>query len=71
MGSRGGEERREHLREDAKRASDAFKAHLGTLDELLRESDDLAERFVECVNRRNEEEEEELMLSSGQLGVGW
>ena len=68
-GGGGGEERRENLREDKKKASDAFKAHLGTLDELLRESDDLAERFVECVNRRNEEEEELMMLgNSGGVG---
>ncbi|KAL9178414.1 hypothetical protein ACHAXT_000061 [Thalassiosira profunda] len=53
-----GDERRENARENKKRAQDAFAAHLGTLDELLRESDEAAERFVECVNARNEAEEE-------------
>lgn len=64
----GGEERKENLKEDKKKATDAFAAHLSTLDELLRESNDLAERFVECVNARNEEEE--LMMSQTGLAAG-
>lgn len=64
----GGEERKENLKEDKKKATDAFAAHLGTLDELLRESNDLADRFVECVNSRNEEEE--LMMSQAGLAAG-
>mmetsp|Transcript_27942 Transcript_27942/g.43919 ORF Transcript_27942/g.43919 Transcript_27942/m.43919 type:complete len:467 (-) Transcript_27942:67-1467(-) len=63
-----GEERNEKLKEDKKKATDAFAAHLGTLDELLRESNDLAERFVECVNTRNEEED--LMMSQAALMAG-
>ena len=66
MGS--GEERKENMKEDKKKATDAFAAHLGTLDELLRESNDLAERFVECVNSRNEEEE--LMMSQAAAAAG-
>jgi len=50
-----GEEKKENAKENKKRAQDAFAAHLGSLDELLRESDNAAERFVECVNLRNEE----------------
>mmetsp|Transcript_3789 Transcript_3789/g.8441 ORF Transcript_3789/g.8441 Transcript_3789/m.8441 type:complete len:460 (+) Transcript_3789:308-1687(+) len=57
-----GEERNENIKADKKRAQDAFAAHLGTLDELLRESSESADRFVECVNTRNEEEEEELNM---------
>jgi len=65
----GGEERKENMKEDKKKATDAFAAHLGTLDELLRESNDLADRFVECVNERNEEEE--LMMSqAAAVGSG-
>jgi len=64
----GGEERKENLKEDKKKATDAFAAHLGTLDELLRESNDLAERFVECVNARNEEEE--LLMSQAAVAMG-
>lgn len=64
-----GEERKEHLKEDKKKATDAFAAHLGTLDEFLRESNDLADRFVECVNERNEEEEL-LMSQAAVAGSG-
>jgi len=65
----GGEERKENMKEDKKKATDAFAAHLGTLDELLRESNELADRFVECVNERNEEEE--LMMSqAAAVGSG-
>ena len=53
-----GEERRETARADKRRAGDAFAAHLGALDELMRECDESADRFVECVNAWNEEEEE-------------
>ena len=53
-----GEERKENIKADKRRAQDAFAAHLGTLDELLRESDEAADRFVECINTKNEEEEE-------------
>lgn len=68
----GKEERKEHMKENKKRAQDAFAAHLGTLDELLRECDDLADRFVKCVNDKNAEvEEEEYNRSlSGSGGVG-
>ena len=52
------EERKENIKADKRRAQDAFAAHLGTLDELLRESDEAADRFVECINTKNEEEEE-------------
>ncbi|KAL7541227.1 hypothetical protein ACHAXR_011905 [Thalassiosira sp. AJA248-18] len=71
-----GEERKENMKENKKRAQDAFAAHLGTLDELLRECDEAADRFVECVNTRNEEEEElsrsqrEMMGSGGMLMMG-
>ena len=43
---RGKEERKEVSRENKKRSQDAFAAYLGSLDELLRECDDLAEQFV-------------------------
>jgi hypothetical protein len=59
-----GEERKENLKEDKKKATDAFAAHLGTLDELLREGNDMADRFVDCVNSRNEEEEAIIMAST-------
>ena len=70
-----GEERKENIKADKKRAQDAFAAHLGTLDELLRESNDAAERFVECVNTRNEEEEElarsqRELSGSGAMSMG-
>lgn len=52
------EDRKENLRADKRRAQDAFAVHLSTLDELLRESSEAADRFVECINTRNEEEEE-------------
>ena len=52
------EERKENIKADKRRAQDAVAAHLGTLDELLRESDEAADRFVECINTKNEEEEE-------------
>jgi len=61
-----GEERRENLKENKRRAQDAFAAHLTTLDELMRESNDSADRFVECVNARNEEIEEELWARSSK-----
>ena len=50
--------------ENKKRAQDAFVAHLGTLDELLQESVNLADHFVKFVNTQNEKEEE-LTRSSG------
>jgi len=50
------EERKENLRENTKKAQDAFAAHLATLDDLLRESSEMADRFVECVNSRGEDE---------------
>ena len=71
-----GEEKKENIKENKKRAQDAFAAHLSTLDELLKESDDAAEHFVECVNTRNEEEEEltrgqrELIGGSGGMMMG-
>lgn len=65
-----GEERREQLQRDQRRGEDALAAHLATLDELLRESDEAAERFVECVNARNEEEEELARHSHGRVGSG-
>ena len=52
------EERKENIKADKRRAQDAFAAHFGTLDELLRESDEAADRFVDCINTKNEEEEE-------------
>ena len=55
----GKEERSEVSRENKKRSQDAFAAHLGSLDELLRESDELAEQFVNIFNDKNEEMEEE------------
>ena len=67
-GGGGGEERKENLKEDKKKATDAFAAHLSSLDELLRESNDLADRFVDCVNSRNEEEEE-IMSQQGGGGI--
>lgn len=68
VGTLGGkEERKENLRENVKKAEDAFAAHLGTLDELLRESSEMADRFVDCVNSRVEEEE---MGRSGGGGMG-
>jgi hypothetical protein len=59
-----GEERKANMKVNDKRAQDAFAAHLGTLDELLRECDEAADRFVECVNTQNEEEE--LLMLRGQ-----
>jgi hypothetical protein len=53
------EEKSEVSRENKKKSQDAFAAHLTSLDELLRESDDLAEQFVKCYNDKNEEMEEE------------
>lgn len=55
----GKEERSEVSRENKKRSQDAFAAHLGSLDELLQESDQLAEEFVKVFNDKNEEVEEE------------
>lgn len=55
----GKEERSEVSRENKKRSQDAFAAHLASLDELLRESDELAEQFVNIFNDKNEEMEEE------------
>jgi hypothetical protein len=55
----GKEERSEVSRENKKRSQDAFAAHLGTLDELLQESDQLAEQFVKVFNDMNEEVEDE------------
>ncbi|KAL3780104.1 hypothetical protein HJC23_005971 [Cyclotella cryptica] len=55
----GKEERSEVSRENTKRSLDAFAAHLGTLDELLQESNELAEQFVKVFNDKNEEMEEE------------
>ncbi|KAL7529062.1 hypothetical protein ACHAXR_002772 [Thalassiosira sp. AJA248-18] len=72
-----GEERKENMKENKKRAQDAFAAHLGTLDELLRECDEAADRFVGRVNTRNEEEEElsrsqrEMMGSGGMMMMGY
>jgi hypothetical protein len=57
--TRAKEERSEVSRENKKRSQDAFAAHLSSLDELLRESDDLAEQFVKTFNDKNEEMEEE------------
>eukprot|EP00584_Thalassiosira_punctigera_P004860 CAMPEP_0172528150 /NCGR_PEP_ID=MMETSP1067-20121228/2633_1 /TAXON_ID=265564 ORGANISM="Thalassiosira punctigera, Strain Tpunct2005C2" /NCGR_SAMPLE_ID=MMETSP1067 /ASSEMBLY_ACC=CAM_ASM_000444 /LENGTH=454 /DNA_ID=CAMNT_0013312017 /DNA_START=30 /DNA_END=1394 /DNA_ORIENTATION=+ len=77
-----GEERRENAKENKKRAQDAFAAHLGALDELLKESDDAAESFVQCVNIRNDELEEiaargasarggsNLLVGSAMMGDG-
>ncbi|KAL7504315.1 hypothetical protein ACHAXN_001997 [Cyclotella atomus] len=68
---RGKEERKEVSRENKKRSQDAFAAYLGSLDELLRECDDLAEQFVKTFNDKNEEMEEEeyriAQLKSGGL----
>ena len=55
----GKEESSEVNRENKKRSQDAFAAHLSSLDELLRESDELAEQFVKTFNYKNEEMEEE------------
>ena len=38
-----GEEQSENIKENKKRAQDAFAAHLGMLDKLPRESDEAAE----------------------------
>lgn len=56
------------------RARDAFQVHLSTLDELLRESDEAADSFVECVNSFNdaawEEEEDERVQREFSSGGG-
>lgn len=62
------EERKENLRENTKKAQDAFAAHLATLDDLLRESSEMADRFVECVNSRGEDEE--MNRNGGGVGAG-
>lgn len=67
---RGKEERNEVSRENKKRSQDAFAAHLSSLDELLRESDDLAEQFVKTFNDKNEEmEEEEYRIAQLKSGL--
>lgn len=66
----GREERSEVNRENKKRSQDAFAAHLGSLDELLRESNDLAEQFVKTFNDKNSEmEEEEYRIAQLKSGV--
>lgn len=65
--------RDERLRDNKKRAQDAFAVHLQTLDGLLAECDEVADRFVDVVNSRNETEEDELLLERGAadlLGTG-
>jgi hypothetical protein len=56
------------------RARDAFQVHLSTLDELLRESDEAADSFVECVNSFNdaawEEEEDDRVQREFSSGGG-
>jgi hypothetical protein len=56
------------------RARDAFAVHLSALDELLRESDEAADGFVECVNSFNdaawEEEEDERVRCEVSSGGG-
>lgn len=47
------------MNDTTKREKEAYEAHLSALDELLRESSELADRFVEVVNDLNEKEEEE------------
>ena len=65
----GKEERSEVNRENKKRSQDAFTAYLSSLDELLRESDDLAEQFVQTFNDKNEEiEDEEYRLAQLKSG---
>ena len=47
------------MNDTTKREKEAYEAHLSALDELLRESSEMADRFVEVVNDLNEKEEEE------------
>ena len=64
----GKEEQKEDMRVHTRKAQDAFAAHLGTLDELLRESDELADQFVDCVNSREMVEDVVGVGSEGILG---
>ncbi len=47
------------MKDKARREKEAYEAHLSALDDLLRESSEMADRFVEVVNDLNEKEEEE------------
>ena len=57
--------RDERLRDNKKRAQDAFAVHLQTLDGLLSECDGTADRFVDAVNSRNETEADVLLQERG------
>ena len=57
--SRSGGNSIDGMNDTTKREKEAYEAHLSALDELLRESSEMADRFVEVVNDLNEKEEEE------------